>query len=308
MILVVGATGRLGQRMVPRLTARGLPVRVLTRDVRRAAGLDGVEVVAGDLRRPETLPAALDGVRTVVAAAQGFGGMDAAGVRAVDLAGNMRLIDAAAAAGVERFVLVSIHGARPDHALGLFRAKAKAEAYLRASGLAWTVVRPTAYAETWLELIGRPLVESGRTRVFGDGRNPIDFVAVDDVAAVIETAVGDPGLTGATIEVAGPSPTTLMGLVALVRDVTGVDGTVTHVPRPMLRLAAWALRPVRPVLADQVATALAMDTQPTVAPDGARRRPDPALPVTPIRDVVAAWIMGVSAVRRGPLGGSLPTG
>jgi len=214
--------------MVPRLTARGLPVRVLTRDVRRAAGLDGVEVVAGDLRRPETLPAALDGVRTVVAAAQGFGGMDAAGVRAVDLAGNMRLIDAAAAAGVERFVLVSIHGARPDHALGLFRAKAKAEAYLRASGLAWTVVRPTAYAETWLELIGRPLVESGRTRVFGDGRNPIDFVAVDDVAAVIETAVGDPGLTGATIEVAGPSPTTLMGLVALVRDVTGVDGTVTH--------------------------------------------------------------------------------
>src|SRR6185369_11662057 len=49
-----------------------------------AAGLDGVEVVAGDLRRPETLPAALDGVRTVVAAAQGFGGMDAAGVRAVD--------------------------------------------------------------------------------------------------------------------------------------------------------------------------------------------------------------------------------
>jgi len=288
MILVVGATGRLGGRLVPRFVARGLPVRALTRDSSRAAALAGVEIATGDLRDPASLAPALAGVRIVVAAAQGFGGADAAGAAAVDQRGNLALIDAAVAAGVEHVVLLSIHGAAPAHPLRLFRAKAAAEAHLRASGLAWTIVRPVAYAETWLGLVGGPLVETGRTRIFGEGRNPIDFVAVDDVAAVIEAAVIDPGFRGATLEVAGPAPATMLELVEVVREVSGVDGRVTHVPRPVLRLMAQALRPIRQVLADQVATALGMDTLPMVAPDTARRRPDAGMAITPLRAATAA--------------------
>jgi NADH dehydrogenase len=141
------------------------------------------------------------------------------------------------------------------------------------------------YAETWLDLIGRPLVETGRTRIFGEGRNPIDFVAVDDVAAVTEAAAFDPALRGATIDVAGTEPASMLALVDLVRAATGVDGRVGHVPRGMLRVMSRLLRPVRPVLADQMATALAMDTRPMVAPPAARSRPDPAMPVTPLRIV-----------------------
>ena len=82
--------------------------------------------------------------------------------------------------------------------------KAAAEARLKASGLSWTIVRPTAYQETWLEIVGRPLVATGQTRVFGRGRNPINFVSAGDVARVVELAVtSTPALRGATIDVAG---------------------------------------------------------------------------------------------------------
>jgi uncharacterized protein YbjT (DUF2867 family) len=308
MILVLGATGRLGGRLVPRLVARGLSVRILTRNAERARAVPGVEVAVGDLRDPATLLPALTGVRTLVAAAQGFGGVDAQGVRAVDLEGNIRLIDAALAAGVEHIVLLSIHGAAEDHPLRLLRAKAVAETHLRASGIAWTIVRPTVYAETWLDLIGRPLIETGRTRIFGEGRNPIDFVSVGDVAAVTETAVVDPTLRGATIPLAGPAPVTMLDLVELVREVTGVAGRVSRVPRPMLRIMAAALRDVRPVMADQVATALAMDTQPMVASDAARARPDPQHPITSLREVATGAFAGTRSVSDLPLGRSEPTG
>ena len=181
------------------------------------------------------------GARTVISAINGFGGEGALGVRAIDRDANVALIDAAVAAGVDHFVLVSILGASADHPIELFRMKAAAEDRLKASGLSWTIVRPTAYQELWLEIIGRPLLETGRTRVFGRGRNPINFVASGDVARMIEQATFDPGLRGATIDVAGPENLSFDQVVDVVREVTGVEGKVgpraaghasPHVGRP----------------------------------------------------------------------------
>jgi uncharacterized protein YbjT (DUF2867 family) len=289
MILVAGGTGTLGRSLVPLLQARGEAVRVLSRSG-AAAGLApqaGVEHVIGDVRDRAAVDRAMTGARAVVSAVQGFGGPNAGGVRAIDGQGNANLIAAAEAAGVDHFVLLSIGQASADHPSELFRMKAEAERRLRSTTMAWTIVRPTAYQETWLELVGRPLVETGRTRIFGRGRNPINFVSAADVAGVVDLALADPGLRGATLEVAGPEDLSFEAFVAVVREVTGAEGSVSHVPLPMLRLLSVALRPIRPILAAQIETALVMDTRDMTADPADRAGRFPSVPLTPLQSVVA---------------------
>src|ERR671920_1098259 len=173
MIVIAGGTGTLGTEVVHLLTARGLVVRILTRNPAQTKHdqADLVEIVSGEVRDARSLGRAVAGARTIISAVQGFAGTDPAGPQAVDQQGNINLIRAAKEGEVEHFVLVSIQGAAPDHPMELFRMKYLAEEELRASGLAWTIVRPTAYMETWAALIGEPLLESGRTRIFGRGEN-----------------------------------------------------------------------------------------------------------------------------------------
>ena len=124
MILLAGGSGRLGTLIVRRLEARGLAVRVLTRDRRRTAHFEHsqVEVVEGDVRDGRTLGAAMVGVSTVVSAIHGFGDIGDVSPASVDRDGNRRLIDAAAAANAG-VVLMSIVGASATHPIELFRMK-----------------------------------------------------------------------------------------------------------------------------------------------------------------------------------------
>jgi uncharacterized protein YbjT (DUF2867 family) len=258
VILVAGGTGTLGSALVPRLMRRGLPVRVLTRTEGEAPG--GVEVVVGDVRSPADAARAVRGARTVVSAATGFGPVRGVTARSVDLEGNRTLIAAAREAGAEHVVLLSVHGAAPGHPIELFRLKYEAEQVLRASGLAWTIVRPAAYLETWTRLLGEPLREAGTTRVFGHGENPINFVAVQDVAEAVERAVLGPSMRGRVVDVVGSEDLTMNEVVARFQSENGVDGTVKHVPRGAMRMASVVLRPFNASLAALIRTALAMDT------------------------------------------------
>ena len=157
MILVAGGTGTLGTQLVRLLTERGRPVRVLTRDPGRAAQLPGtVETITGDVRDPATVAAAVAGCTTVVSAVHGFAGPGRPSPESVDRDGNRALIQAAAAAGAEHVVLVSVLDAAPDHPMSLHRAKFAAEQALRTSGLAWTIVRPAAYLRGHAPPLARP--------------------------------------------------------------------------------------------------------------------------------------------------------
>ena len=180
---------------------------------------------------------AVAGVETVVSAVQGFAGPGRVTPESVDHAGNVTLIDSAANGGAD-FVLLSVVGAAPDHPMELFRAKHAAEEHLRRSNLPWTIVRATAYVETWATIIGEPLRNKGKTMVFGRGDNPINFVSVTDVAALVGRAIEDPALRTRTLEIGGPDNVTFNELVATMKRVAGVDGAVRHIPRSMLRVMA----------------------------------------------------------------------
>jgi NADH dehydrogenase len=110
-------------------------------------------------------------------------------------------------------------------------------------------VRGTAYMEFWAQLVGQPLIDKGRTQVFGRGNNPINFVSADDVAKAVEMAVVDPGLRGVDMEVGGPENLTMNQVVEIFERVTGKKGKVSHVPLAMMRVMSVAMRPVKPAMA-----------------------------------------------------------
>jgi uncharacterized protein YbjT (DUF2867 family) len=281
MILVAGGTGRLGSLVVADLVAAGLPVRVLTRDPSRARHLaSAVEVVGGDVRDRGSVERAVTGASLVVSAVHGFAGPGRVTPDSVDRRGNANLVDAAAAAGAD-LVLVSGIGASADSPMELFRAKFDAEQHLHASGAASTVVRASAFVELWAEIMTKPIV-------LGRGENPINFVSVHDVAAVVAHAAVDTGWRGRTFEVGGPRNLTFCELAALLQDVRGDDRTVRHVPRALLRALSPFVRKAR--------AAVVMDTV-DMTFDATTSGLDPALfPVTDLRDAIARTV-GEGSVR-----------
>lgn len=289
MILITGGTGTLGTELVRRMRARRLPVRVLTRDPSRAGHLtgDGVEVVQGDARDGRVLARVMGGVQTVISAMHGFAGVDAAGSMAVDRDGNANLIRAARAAGVDHFVLLSVRAAAAQHPMDLFRAKYAAEGELQASGLSWTIIRPSSYMETWLTVLGEPLARTGKIIVFGRGENPINFVAVQDVAAFVEQAVVDPALRGRTVDVGGPENLTFNELARRIERAAGRANVTRHVPRLVMRLAAALLAPIKPTLAAQIKGGVVMDTIDLSFDASPRAREFPSIPLTTLDEVMA---------------------
>ena len=143
-----------------------------------------------------------------MSAVQGFDGPGRVSPASVDRDGNINLIDAAAGVGAD-VVLVSTIGAGPDSPMELFRAKYEAEQHLKASSVRWTIVRASAFAELWADIMVKPIV-------FGNGDNPINFVSVADVAAVVERAVLDPASRGHTLEVGGPDDLTFNELAGIL--------------------------------------------------------------------------------------------
>jgi NADH dehydrogenase len=288
MILVAGGTGNLGQHVVQLLRAQGEAVRILTRDTAQAKHLwnDDVEIVAGDVLDLSAVTKAVAGVQTVISAIHGFSGRGIYNPHTVDQQGNNHLIQAAGAAGVEHFILISIQGAASDHPLELFRMKYVAEQEVRANTLPWTIIRPTAFMETWAKLVGEPLVMSGATRIFGRGQNPINFVSVYDVARFAVLAVVDPTMRGTIIEVGGPENLTMQQFVRTFETVTGKSGKKHSVPLLMMRLMATLMRPLNPMLARQIEAGVVMDTRDMSFDSSDTFRRYPAITPTRLAEVV----------------------
>jgi uncharacterized protein YbjT (DUF2867 family) len=267
MILIAGGTGLLGREIIARLTARDASerVRVMTRDRQRAREFPGsVDVVLGDVRSEADVSNATTGITTVISAVHGFAGPGSPTPEAIDRDGNAHLVDAAKAAGVRHFVLVSVVDARSDHPMSLHRAKFAAEEHLKASGLGFTIVRATAFMERWSLVLGADLATKGRAMVFGDGTNPINFVSVRDVAdVVVPRACAEP--KGETIDVAGPENLGMRAFAEKLVRAHGRDARIDRIPRTALRVMSVLARPFAPAFARQAQAAVVMDTIPMSA-------------------------------------------
>jgi uncharacterized protein YbjT (DUF2867 family) len=264
MILVAGGTGVLGSAIVRRLLDQGRSVRVMTRAVERARALarHGAEVVEGDLRDPASLGRAVEGTTRVITTANAFIGTGADSVAAVDEQGNRHLIDAARRAALRQFIFTS--ALLPDSATNIdfFAAKLRSEEHLRRSGVPYTILRPAALMETWARIIGEPLVRTGKTIIFGSGTNPVNFVAVEDVAAVAVMTLDRRDALNASVEIVGPENLTLQQVADVFERVTGRTGRRTRLPVPIMRALGAIAGSFNPVFARKLKRGVMIATLP----------------------------------------------
>ena len=165
-VLVVGGTGTVGTAVIDRLRASGHQARVMTRSADRARQLPAdVEAVIGDLERPETLPAAFEGVDAAF--------LNAALAR-TETAQGLAGVAAAKAAGVGRLVYMSVVMPTGSERIPHFASKIPVEHAVQASGLAWTILRPNNFFQNdaWLKeaitnvgVYPQPLGDRGVNRV-----------------------------------------------------------------------------------------------------------------------------------------------
>jgi NADH dehydrogenase len=275
-LLLCGGTGALGGAVARRLADRGVRFRALVRPTTDPGPLAGltVEIVRGDLRDPATLIEALAGISTVVTTANAIGrilrGAHDLSIRGVDDLGNANLVASAAAAGVERFVFVSI---LEDHARArtpFTDAKVATERRLRESSLREVIVRPDSFQEVWLGRGGGFDLAAGRAEIAGKGLTRRRYVAIDDVAdAIVRLALAaDPPTT---VELAGPEAISPVEAVRAYEQSIGRPLQITRRPRLALRVGSRLLRRYRPATASKLGMALASDVSTTAVDDGGFR-------------------------------------
>jgi len=195
-ILVAGGHGQIARRLLKLLAAEGHTARGLIRTPDHEADLRaiGAVPVLGDLENDETLSAYVKGADAVVFAAGAGPGSGPARKRTVDLGGAVKLADAAVDQGVRRYLMVSSIGAQDPASAGPMRAyleaKAEADAYVAATGLDYTIVRPGGLTD-----------EPGTGRVTATRElGNRGYVPRDDVAAVLAACLTTPATVGVTFE------------------------------------------------------------------------------------------------------------
>src|SRR5215210_1517462 len=153
-VLVVGATGSLGSKVVDELLKRGKNVRALVRPTTDASRLEsrGVEIARGDMLDLDSLVAAMNGADAVIATAAGYtrGGKNA---NDIDTVGNANLAEAAHRAGIRRFVLTSDQTPDVPH----FWHKKVAEDELEQLGVPFLALRPGAFVDQIASMAGDPI-------------------------------------------------------------------------------------------------------------------------------------------------------
>jgi uncharacterized protein YbjT (DUF2867 family) len=242
MNLVVGATGNVGGAVCEALRGQDMRVRALVREssdperVRWLEGL-GAEVVRGELRDPGSLARACDGMATVVSGATAIASLGTDPISAVDRDGQLSLVDAARSADVGHFIYVS-YTRHVDTDDPLTRAKRTVEERLRASGMAFTILRPSYFMEMWL---GPPLgweLAAGSARVLGSGEQRVSWISARDVVAAIVACVDNPDAHGQTIELGGPDAVSPFEVTRLAESITGHEIEVEQVPVEVLERQA----------------------------------------------------------------------
>lgn len=212
MILVTGATGKVGGEVARLLLADRVPVRALTRDPERAGPLAalGADVVQGDLARPATLAAACAGVGALVLVPPDEPDMDVLQANAVE---------AAAAAGVERIVKLSL--VEPDLASPsrIIRWHASGERDVQASGLRFTHVRANSFLQNLLWLAPAIRERGAFESCLGDRR--MAWIDTRDVAATIVAVLGRDDLDGRTLDATGPEALSYGEIAARIERVVG---------------------------------------------------------------------------------------
>jgi uncharacterized protein YbjT (DUF2867 family) len=251
MLLLTGATGSVGSRLLPLLLERGDDVRCLVREPRRLGPhrVD-VQIALGDLGEmsdPYLLRQALRGVDTVIHLAATIRDQPPHRIEELNGLATVRLLRAAERSGVRRFDFFSALDAAAAQRTRFFRAKWLAERAIASSPLETTIFAPSIvydHGDPWITLLRRfsflPVLP-----VSGNGRGRFQPIWADDAARCVVATLGrDASGIRDRYELAGPETLSYDEMSDLVSRVAGRPRPLVHVPLPLIRAGLIGLRNV----------------------------------------------------------------
>lgn len=233
-VLVVGATGTLGRQIVRRALDEGHEVRCMVRSAQRAGFLRewGVELVRGNLTQPDTLPPALEGVDAVIDAATA---RPSESVQAVDWQGKVNLIQATQAAGVKRFIFISILNSEKFPHVPLMNVKRCTEKFLAESGLDYTILQPCGFLQGLIGQYAIPILEKQSIWVMGEAA-PTAYMDTQDIAKFAVKALTTPATVNRTFPLAGPRAWGAYEIIRLCERKCGQSSRVSRISLDLLRV------------------------------------------------------------------------
>ena len=244
MILVTGATGFIGRHLVAGLRSLEQPTTCLVRSEARARKLEaqGCALARGDMSDPASLRAACEGIDTVIHLVAIISGKQS-DYQQVMAAGTRSLVEAASAARVRRFILISALGLSEETSelTPYFRAKWDEERTLKASGLEHVIFRPSfvfgrcgGVLPTFIRLVRY----SPLTPVLGPGTQLIQPIAVQDVVSHLIKGIELEAARDRTFDLAGPDRVNWDELYGLIASGIGKRRRRIHIPFTLARAQA----------------------------------------------------------------------
>lgn len=235
-IFLAGGTGFVGEQVRRELLARGHGVRLLVH--RRKEGMEAeVEQAEGDVTRLDSFAAAVEGCDATINLVGIIREFPGRGVtfEKLHVEATRNVLEAARRAGIGRHLQMSALGTRPGATSAYHRTKYRAEELVRASGLDWTIFRPSIVfgpKDDFINKLAGYIRSYPAVPVIGDGQYRLQPISVADVARCYALALEMPETRGQTYELCGPDRVAYNDLLDTIGRILG-KGHVPKIPNPL---------------------------------------------------------------------------
>ena len=235
-LLIIGGTGTLGRQIVLQALTKGYQVRCLVRNFRKANFLKewGVELVYGDLSKPETIPPCLKGITAIIdASTSRTEELDS--LKTVDWEGKLCLIEAAQVSKIQRFIFFSAQNVEQFTDIPLMKLKYGIEQKLKESKIPYTIFRLTGFYQGLIEQYAIPILENLPVWVTNENMY-VSFMDTQDIAKFCLRALQLPKTENQVYLLSGLKSWVSSEIISLCEQLGGQSAKVQRIPAFVLKL------------------------------------------------------------------------
>ena len=237
-VLLAGITGYLGGYIALELQKRAFHTRAVARNPEKLASKDiEAKIVKAEVTKPDTLKNCCSGIDVVISTIGITRQKDGLAYMDVDYQGNMNLLQEAQAAGVKKFIYVSVlNGEKLKH-LKICEAKELFVEKLKQSGIDYCIIRPNGFFSDMTEFY--EMATKGRIYLFGNGDWKTNPIHGEDLAEVCVSAIEN---SAKKIEIGGPETLTHNEIAAKAFEVVGSKPKISYIPEWVRVSLLWMIR------------------------------------------------------------------
>jgi uncharacterized protein YbjT (DUF2867 family) len=238
-LLIIGGTGTLGRQIVLQALTKGYQVRCLVRNFRKANFLKewGVELVYGDLTKPDTIPPCLKGITAIIDASTSRT-TELDSLKNVDWEGKLYLIEAAKAADIQRFIFFSAQNVEQFKNIPLMKVKYEIECKLKASKIPYTIFRLTGFYQGLIEQYAIPILENLPIWVANENTY-VSYMDTQDVAKFCLRSLQLPKTTNQIFILSGLKGWVSSEIINLCEQLAGQSAKIQRVSGVILKSVSY---------------------------------------------------------------------